>query len=161
MIDFSYPFDVLVIGGGNAAVSAAIAARQGGASVLMVEHAPRHFRGGNSRHTRNFRCMHDAPIGELTGVYSEDEYWDDLLRVTRGHTDEHLARVAIRGSREACVHGGLRRRFQPALSGTLSLSRTNAFFSAAARRWSTPLRARGAHRRDDRLRHRSARADPR
>jgi tricarballylate dehydrogenase len=129
MIDFTYPFDVLVIGGGNAAISAAITARRAGASVLMCEHAPRHFRGGNSRHTRNFRCMHDAPLGALTGAYPEEEYWDDLLRVTQGKTDERLARVAIRGSREAFAFMedcGV--AFQPALSGTLSLSRTNAFF---------------------------------
>ena len=129
MIDFSYPFDVLVIGGGNAAVSAAITARLAGASVLVLEHAPRHFRGGNSRHTRNFRCMHDGPLGVLTGAYPEEEYWQDLLRVTAGKTDEHLARVAIRGSYES--FGFMERcgvKFQPALSGTLSLSRTNAFF---------------------------------
>jgi tricarballylate dehydrogenase len=129
MIDFTYPFDVLVIGGGNAAVCAAIAARRGGASVVMVEHAPRHFRGGNSRHTRNFRCMHDAPLDVLTGIYSEDEYWDDLLRVTQGRTDERLARLTIRGSLDAFAFmRGCGVKFQPALSGTLSLSRTNAFF---------------------------------
>lgn len=129
MIDFTYPFDVLVIGGGNAAVSAAITARRAGASVLLLEHAPRHFRGGNSRHTRNFRCMHDGPLGVLTGAYPEREYWEDLLRVTGGKTDEHLARVAIRGSYESfgfMESCGV--KFQPALSGTLSLSRTNAFF---------------------------------
>jgi tricarballylate dehydrogenase len=121
--------DVLVIGGGNAALCAAICAREGGASVLMVEAAPVTYRGGNSRHTRNFRCMHAGPMGVLSDAYGEDEYFDDLLKVTAGKTDESLARMTIRES-ENCYpwmeHHGV--RFQPSLSGTLSLSRTNAFF---------------------------------
>ena len=52
--------DVLVIGGGNAALCAALMAREAGASVLVLESAPRQWRGGNSVHTRNLRCMHDA-----------------------------------------------------------------------------------------------------
>lgn len=129
MADFSKTYDVLVIGGGNAALCAAISARKQGASVLVLEHAPRAFRGGNSRHTRNLRAMHLAPTSVLTESYGEDEYWEDLRRVTGGNTDETLARMTIRATAqvlpwmEACgVH------FQPSLSGTLSLSRTNAFF---------------------------------
>jgi len=129
MPDFSRVWDVLVIGGGNAALCAAVTARQAGCSVLLIESAPKAFRGGNSRHTRNMRTMHAEPTSVLTEAYLEDEYWDDLLRVTGGQTDEHLARMTIRMTRdalpfmEAC---GV--RFQPSLSGTLSLSRTNAFF---------------------------------
>ena len=48
---------VLVIGEGNAVLCAAIEAREAGTSVLLVAHAPRAFRGGNSRHTRNLRAM--------------------------------------------------------------------------------------------------------
>src|SRR6185437_16427049 len=122
-------YDVLVAGGGNAAPCAAIAAREGGASVLLVEHAPRAFRGGNSRHTRNFRVMHAAPTATLTEAYGEDEYWDDLRRVTGGETDEALARLTIRESALALAWmEGRGVRFQPSLAGTLSLSRTNAFF---------------------------------
>jgi tricarballylate dehydrogenase len=122
-------WDVIVVGGGNAALCAAIEARYSGARVLLLEGAPKPYRGGNSRHTRNFRCMHHGPMSVLTGAYDEDEYLQDLMLVTKGRTDEHLARLAIRSS-EACLpwmerHGVV---FQPSLSGTLSLSRTNAFF---------------------------------
>ncbi len=114
-------YDVLVIGGGNAALCAALSASECGARVLVVEAAPPEFRGGNSRHTRNLRCLTDS--------YDEEEYWTDLLRVTGGQTDEHLARIAIRSTPESMLwmkrHGA---RFQPALGGTLHLGRTNAFF---------------------------------
>ena len=121
--------DILVVGGGNAALCAAITARRAGASVLILERAPKPYRGGNSRHTRNFRCMHAGPLGQLTDIYDEDEFFDDLIKVTGGKTDEALARMTIRRS-ESCYSwmqaNGV--RFQPSLSGTLSLSRTNAFF---------------------------------
>ncbi len=121
--------DVLVIGGGNAALTAALCAREAGADVTVLEAAPKPYRGGNSRHTRNFRCMHAGPLGVLTGEYGEDEYFDDLLKVTKGQTDPDLARLTIRSSQQSYNwmrdHGV---RFQPSLSGTLSLSRTNAFF---------------------------------
>ena len=65
--------DVLILGGGNAALCAAITAREAGRSVLLLECAPKHFRGGNSRHTRNLRCMHDAPEDVLTDAYPEEE----------------------------------------------------------------------------------------
>jgi tricarballylate dehydrogenase len=129
MKDWPGTFDLAVVGGGNAALCAAITAAEAGASVVILEGAPLPYRGGNSRHTRNFRCMHQGPMFPLTGSYQEDEYFDDLLLVTKGKTDEALARLAIRSS-EDCLpwmmaHGV---RFQPSLSGTLSLSRTNAFF---------------------------------
>ncbi len=121
--------DVLVIGGGNAALCAALMAREAGASVLLLEGAPRAWRGGNSQHTRNLRCMHDAPQDVLIDAYPEEEYWQDLLKVTGGITDEKLARMTIRASstcrdwmRKHGVH------FQPPLSGALHVARTNAFF---------------------------------
>lgn len=129
MVDFARLYDVAVIGGGNAALCAAIAAREAGASVLLLEGAPQSFRGGNSRHTRNLRAMHGAPTSVLTEAYGEDEYWDDLRRVTEGNTDERLARMVIRGTGDLLpwmVRHGV--RFQPSLAGTLNLSRTNAFF---------------------------------
>lgn len=122
-------YDVLVVGGGNAALCAAISARTAGARVLVLEVAPRAFRGGNSRHTRNLRCMHEKPEDVLTGAYSFDEYWDDLIQVTGGETNQTLARITLEESatcREWMTQHGV--RFQPALGGTLHLSRTNAFF---------------------------------
>ncbi len=121
--------DVLILGGGNAALCAAITARHAGRSVILVECAPKHFRGGNSRHTRNLRCMHDAPAGVLIDSYPEEEYWQDLLKVTGGETNEQLARKTIRFTatcRDWMVQHGV--RFQPSLGGTLHVARTNAFF---------------------------------
>src|SRR5512132_3313629 len=100
MVDLTKKFDVLVIGGGNAALCAAISARRAGASVLVLEGAPKFYRGGNTRHTRNMRCAHDTATEILTGPYTEEEFWDDLLRLTGGHTDEQLARMMIRESKE-------------------------------------------------------------
>ncbi|MCU0591112.1 MAG: FAD-dependent tricarballylate dehydrogenase TcuA [Desulfobacterales bacterium] len=127
--DLSRVYDVLVVGGGNAALCAAMTAREAGASVLLIESAPREFRGGNSRHTRNLRYFHDSGNRHLTGPYLEDEFWNDLLLVTKGQTNEELARYAIRESKNIGLwmeqHGC---RFQPAMRGTLHLARTNAFF---------------------------------
>lgn len=129
MTAHSYDYDVLIIGGGNAALCAAISAREAGASVLLLEAAPREWRGGNSIHTRNLRCMHDAPQDVLVDTYSEEEYWQDLLAVTGGKTNEDLARMVIRHTANCRTwmrkHGV---NFQSSLSGTLHLNRTNAFF---------------------------------
>ena len=121
--------DVLVIGGGNAALCAALMAREAGASVMLLESSPKEWRGGNSQHTRNLRCMHDAPEDVLVDAYTEEEYWQDLLKVTGGNTNEALARLVIRAT--ADCRPWMRRhgvRFQPPLSGALHVARTNAFF---------------------------------
>jgi tricarballylate dehydrogenase len=134
MVDLTQKFDVLVAGGGNAALCAAISARRSGAKVLVLEAAPKFYRGGNTRHTRNMRCAHDAATDTLTGPYYEDEFFDDLLRVTEGNTDEPLARHMIHESKEMLTwiaEQGV--RFQPSLGGTLSLGRTNSFFLGGGR----------------------------
>jgi tricarballylate dehydrogenase len=121
--------DVLVVGGGNAALCAAMTAREAGAKVLLLESAPKDFRGGNSRHTRNIRYVHDRGNDYLTGPYLEDEFWEDLLQVTGGRTHAQLARLTIRESADfdqwMNAHGC---HFQPPLRGTLHLARTNAHF---------------------------------
>jgi tricarballylate dehydrogenase len=134
MADLTTKFDVLVIGGGNAALCAAISARRAGASVLVLEGAPKFYRGGNTRHTRNMRCAHDAATDILTGPYTEEEFWDDLLRLTGGQTDEELAKFMIAESKDILnwiVEQGV--RWQPSLGGTLSLGRTNSFFLGGGR----------------------------
>ena len=134
MVDPNLKYDVLVIGGGNAALCAAISARRQGASVLVLEGAPKFYRGGNTRHTRNMRCAHDAATEILTGPYTEDEFYEDLLRVTGGQTDEVLARHMIHESKDILnwiVEQGV--RWQPSLGGTLSLGRTNSFFLGGGR----------------------------
>jgi len=127
-------YDVVVVGGGNAALCAAIAARRAGATVIVLEAASKFYRGGNTRHTRNMRCAHDAATATLSGPYPEEEFWDDLLRVTEGETNEQLARMMIRESKDMLdwiAEQGV--RFQPSLGGTLSLGRTNSFFLGGGR----------------------------
>lgn len=122
-------YDLLIAGGGNAALCAAISAAECGLNVVLCEAAPIGFRGGNSRHVRNHRAAHDRPTAVLSESYSEEEYFDDLMRVTAGKTNEYLARLAIKESAHVAQWMSDRGvRFQRALGGTLSLGRTNPFF---------------------------------
>jgi tricarballylate dehydrogenase len=121
--------DVLVVGGGSAGLSAAIAARRSGASVRLVEHAPAKLRGGNTRHARNFRVMHDEPRWYVPDSYSENAFFKDLIRVTDGATDDKLARVLIRGSAgisEWLIDNGV--RLQDPAGGAMPYSKRTAFF---------------------------------
>jgi tricarballylate dehydrogenase len=121
-------FDVLVIGGGNAALCAAICARRAGARVLVVESAIKDFRGGNSRHTRDIRYMHKGATQFVTGAYGAEEFWEDLFQVTGGQTNEQLARLTICASEDLgdwMPASGV--RWQKPLSGTLHLARSNLF----------------------------------
>src|SRR5213075_2084522 len=66
--------------------------------------------------------------------YTEEEFWQDLLLVTGGQTDEELAKFMIRESKDVLnwmVEQGV--RWQPSLGGTLSLGRTNSFFLGGGR----------------------------
>ena len=113
--------EVVVVGGGNAGLVAALEARAGGGSVLMLERAPREWRGGNTKYTRNIRCAHDG--------YREEELLADLAEVTGAEFDRDLAELTVRESRSALrwmeSHGVV---WQAAFRGTLQLERTNRFF---------------------------------
>src|SRR2546427_749142 len=113
--------DVLVVGGGNAALCAAMAARDRGAAVLLLEKTAPEWRGGNSKYTRNVRVAGDD--------YPEDELLRDLTEACGEGMDHDLAAFIVRRSREVPAwmeaHGA---RWQPALRGTLQLSRSNRFF---------------------------------
>jgi tricarballylate dehydrogenase len=126
-------YDVIVVGGGNAALVAAICAREAAQRVLVLERAPEWIRGGNSRHTRNTRCAHGeetAAYSYTTGVYPEEELLADLLEVGGGPSDNpDFARMAVHESMTVVAwmtqHGV---RWQQPLTGTLHLNRTNSFF---------------------------------
>lgn len=121
--------EIIVIGGGNAALCAAISAAESGGKVTLLEVAPKELRGGNSQHTRNMRVAHEEPTSCLNDSYPVDEFYEDLLKVTKGETNEELAKLVISKSVE--LYHWLEDRgmhFQKSISGTLSLSRTNAFF---------------------------------
>jgi tricarballylate dehydrogenase len=128
MPDTNRPYDVLVVGGGNAALCAAITARRAGAKVLVLECATKDFRGGNSRHTRDIRYMHRAATDYVTAAYDEEEFWQDLRGVTGGETNERLARLTIRESEtlgDWMPASGV--RWQKPLRGTLHLAKSNLF----------------------------------
>ena len=119
--------EVLVIGGGNAGLCAAIAARERGADVLLVERAPRAWRGGNSKYTRNLRCVSHRQ--RTADSYTEEEFAAELHEVTGEGADPAFTELMISESARLPewmeLHGV---RWQPALNGTLSLGRTNRFF---------------------------------
>ncbi len=104
-------YDVIVVGAGNAAPSAAIAARENCESVVVVEKAPEYFRGGNTYFTGGiirfpFSGIEDikALIPDMSateensvevGSYSESQYYDDMMRVTNGLSDPELAQILV------------------------------------------------------------------
>ena len=111
-----HSIDVIVIGAGNAALCAALAAADEGASVLVLERAPEAEAGGNSRFTAGaFRCVYDgvedlrALIPDLTdaevasadfGTYPADKFFDDMGRITEYRTDPMLCDLLVNRSRE-------------------------------------------------------------
>ncbi|MDG6929285.1 MAG: FAD-dependent oxidoreductase, partial [Nitrososphaerota archaeon] len=121
-------WDVIVAGGGNAGLSAAISAASKGRRVLLIERGDEASRGGNSKYTRDIRYAHDHDA-ITTGRYSEAEFLEDLLGVTLGKTNLELAKFVIKesfGVKEFMEDNGV--LWQKPLKGTLHLARTNAFF---------------------------------
>ena len=102
-------YDVIVVGAGNAALSAAIAAKENCSSVLVLEKAPEYFRGGNTYFTGGLIRFSFDGIEDLkeviyymyeteensieVGSYTEDQFYDDMMRVTHGLTDPELAQI--------------------------------------------------------------------
>lgn len=120
-------YDVLVIGGGNAGLCAALSAAEHSARVLLIESAPRNDRGGNTKYTRDIRYAHD-PDDYTAGSYSDDEFVDDVVRVTHNNTNIELLRKVVSESRE--IPEWLEKHhviIHEALKGTLHLGRTNLF----------------------------------
>lgn len=110
----SQEFDVVVVGAGNAALCAALSARENGATVLVLERAPEAKRGGNSAFTGGgFRMVHhgaedikkivpdlsDADIARTDfGEYSAEKYLDDLFTITQYYIDPDLAETIVNNS---------------------------------------------------------------
>src|SRR5215813_14275940 len=108
--------DVVIVGAGNAALCAALAAAESGVSVLVLERAPEAEAGGNSRFTAGaFRCVYDgvedlaALMPDLTdeevansyfGTYTEAQFFDDMGRVTEYRTDPELCELLITRSKD-------------------------------------------------------------
>ncbi len=111
--------DVVVVGGGNAAFCAGLAAAERGVSVLMLERAPEAEAGGNSRFTAGaFRCVYngvddlrklmpDLTDGEVArsdfGTYTEEKFFDDMYRVTEYRTDPELCEILVTRSKETML----------------------------------------------------------
>jgi tricarballylate dehydrogenase len=110
-------YDVIVVGGGNAAYCAALAAREKGAAVLMLEAAPDEESGGNSRFTAGaMRVVYngvddirtlvpDLSQAEIDttdfGTYTQDQFFDDMARVTQFRTDPNLCELLVTRSFDA------------------------------------------------------------
>ncbi len=111
--------DVIVVGGGNAALCAALSAAESGARVTVVERSPRHARGGNSAFTgAAFRVAYDGAediqrlVPDLTpqdlerndfGTYTASRYFDDLIEMSNWRADGDLVSTLVNGSLETML----------------------------------------------------------
>ena len=87
---------MVVIGGGNAGLVAALTAGRFGGRVLMLDRGPAALRGGNTRHTRNIRCVHAQSDICSPGTYLSGELWRDLCGEGSGPSNEKLAELTVR-----------------------------------------------------------------
>src|SRR5688572_19223142 len=110
-------YDVIVVGGGNAALCAALSAHENGASVVVLERAPVEERGGNSSFTGGsmrfafssaqeiYDLVPDLTADEMAntdfGTYPEERFFDDIYKVTQFRSNPDLAEVLIRNSNDA------------------------------------------------------------
>jgi tricarballylate dehydrogenase len=127
-------YDVIVVGGGNAGLCAAMSAVENGAKVLLLERSPIFYRGGNSRHTRDIRYAHDKPNSYTSGSYTAENFYKDILEVTKGETNKELAKFCVEKSQDIIFwmqnHGC---KFQPTIKGALHLANSVAFFSGGGK----------------------------
>ena len=120
-------YDVVVAGGGNAGLCAALSARDGGARVLLVERSPLWRRGGNSRHTRDIRYAHSEADEWASTPYPVTDFMADLEAVTAPARAD-LAELLVNESQtlpDWMEKRGV--RWQAQIRGTLHLD-TNRFF---------------------------------
>ena len=94
------PVDVLVAGGGIAALSAALAARKTGASVTLWEASSQFLRGGNTRHSRNLRVMHEEPTFFMPGTYPATDFIAEINKASHNVSDPALTRIFVERSAE-------------------------------------------------------------
>src|SRR5579863_6253384 len=103
--------DVIVVGAGNAAFCAALAAQERGAKVLMLEAAPEEESGGNSRFTAGaIRVVYGGIedirtlVPDLTpaeieitdfGAYTATQFYDDMARLTQHRADPDLVELLV------------------------------------------------------------------
>jgi len=106
-------YDVIVVGGGNAALCAAISAKETAKRVLVLERAPEDESGGNSRFTAGLlRIVYNgaddlAQLIDLSkeerertdfGAYTADQFLDDMARVTEYRCDPDLTEILVKQS---------------------------------------------------------------
>ena len=128
-LEIDRKFDVVVVGGGNAALTAAITAAEEDRSkkVLLIERAPREFRGGNSKYTRSIRYVHDHD-NYSSGPYNKNEYIADIEKATKGYTTKEILEKIVTESADLPawmkLHGIT---LHHAVRGAFHYSQANAF----------------------------------